>query len=103
MVNIEKLPNEILVKIFTFFSVRDLGRCSRVSHRFRTISRDDSMWQKINLYGKKVPVEFVEQIFALGTKYLSLQETKLYGFFELPKKSELKYLNLSHCSAQCGI
>ena len=51
MVNIEELPNEILVKIFTFFSVRDLGRCSRVSHRFRTISRDESMWQKINLYG----------------------------------------------------
>ena len=98
-----KLPNEILVKIFAHLSVRDLGRCSQVSHRFRHISRDDSMWQKINVYGKKVPVELIEQLFAIGTKYLSLQETKIYGFFDILKTSELKYLNLSNCSAQSGI
>ena len=103
MVKVEELPNEILLKIFNHLSVRDLGRCSKVSHRFRHISRDESMWQKINVYGKKVPVEFIEQLFAIGTKYLSLQETKIYGFFDILKTSELRYLNLSHCSAQNGI
>ena len=102
MVKVEELPNEILVKIFAHLSLRDLGRCSQVSHRFRHISRDDSMWQKINVYGKKVPVELIEQLFAIGTKYLSLQETKVYGFFDILKTSELKYLNLSNCSAQSG-
>ena len=74
-----------------------------VLHRFRHISRDESMWQKINVYGKKVPVEFIEQLFDIGTKYLSLQETKICGFFDILKTSELRYLNLAHCSAQSGI
>ena len=98
-----KLPNEILFKIFANLSVRDLGHCSQVSRRLRQISRDDSMWQKINVYDKKVPVQFIAQLFAIGTKYLSLQETTINGSFDVLKTSELKYLNLSNCSSQSGI
>ena len=100
---VEEMPNEILVKIFSHLNIRDLGRCSKVSHKFRHICYNETMWQKINLYGKDVPVEFIEHLFAIGTKYFSLQETKIYGLFEKLKTCELKYLNLSQCSAQSGI
>ena len=54
------------------------------------------MWQKINLYGKIVPSEFLEQVLANGCKYLNLQDAQINGTLSLPRDTyQLKYLNLT--------
>ena len=99
---IEDLPNEIIVQILSNLEIKDLIRCNHVSKRIRSISYDEALWQKMNLYGcEKVPVEFLHLVINNGCKYLSLEwavfhSTQIFDskdFFTKP--TQLKYLILS--------
>ena len=46
----EDLPDEIILKVFKNLEISDLICCGQLSKRIRTISHDESLWQKINLY-----------------------------------------------------
>ena len=93
---LNELPEEVLMKIYAYLSIKNLVRCSGVSKRIRRVCLDESLWQKINLYGKIVPSEFIEQILANGCKYLNLQDAQINGALSLPTNTyQLKYLNLS--------
>ena len=62
MLNVEFLPNEILMNIFSHLSIKELYRCAKVSKKFRHISHDKSFWKCINLYDHSVSCEFITQI-----------------------------------------
>ena len=100
VLNVEFLPNEILMNIFSHLSIKELYKCAQVSKKFRHISHDKSFWKCINLYDHSVSCEFITQIIKLGTEYLNLQEaTLLYDTdTDLPRKNNLKYLNLAESS-----
>ena len=92
---LEDLPDEILFKIFSNLESYDLIKCAQVSKRIRKLSLDASFWQKINLYGKIVPSEFIKQILDNGCKYLSLYDAEINGTLELAKEAYyLKNLNI---------
>ena len=95
--DIELLPNEILVKIFSYFNVKVLLKCGQVNKKFRQISHDNSFWKCVNLYRQRVSFQFVAHILQLGTEYLNLQEVILLGdgHADIPQKNSLKYLNLA--------
>ena len=101
MSSIEALPNEILLKTFSYLNKLDLGRCARVSKRFYAISHNESLWLKINqsyldqFY--QVSAKFINHALENGCKYLSLQGADLNGTLYLSENSQLKYLNLSYC------
>ena len=76
---IEKLPNEVLLDIFSLLNIKDLYCCASVSQRFRQIAYEEKFWSTLNLSEKKIPIAFVEQILLHGTKYLSLGGSRLYG------------------------
>ena len=103
---IEKLPDEIILKIFKELKFKELGQCAQVCKKFRHISQDESLWQKINLYEKKVTPEFIALILKQKTKYLNLFCAKIPKPCEelqsdyFPKKNQLKYLNLGFSTAQ---
>lgn len=42
--SMSNLSDEILLKIFSYLSIKDLGAASSVSHRFHSITRDESLW-----------------------------------------------------------
>ena len=112
---LDDLPNEILLIIFAKLSFKNLICSSRVSKRIRCVCYDKSLWQKINLFEKSVPTEFVKQILENGCYYLSLCEAKVIGH-NIPKpcwanihhfewltplnisngKCQLRYLDLSN-------
>ena len=75
------LPSEIWLKVFSFLGVQDLNRCAQVSKQFQTFAYDKVLWQKlpINLYAKRVPVEFIRQIVERGTSYINLDATEILG------------------------
>ena len=61
----------------------------------RAISKDETLWQKINLHGKCVPTEFLEMVLENGCKYLKLSNIKVEGNLNLKGvKSKLKYLHM---------
>ena len=47
---LEDLPDELILKVFSFLGTRDLICMGQMSNRIRAISHDEQLWQKINLY-----------------------------------------------------
>ena len=94
------LPNEIILQILKKLDIKDLLHCGMVSKRIRITTRNESLWEKINLYGNNVPLEFLQLVLDLGCKYLSLHDVGLKGDiseFQLRKPSKLRCLDLHYC------
>ena len=95
-IHFEDLPNEILLEIFSLLDIKGVLQCGQVSQRLRAIANDQSLWSKLNLFGRKVPYGFIEKAIQNGCEYLNL------GFSHVSragKKSDvpwkLKYLEIS--------
>ena len=48
----QDIPDELILKILSYFEVKDLISCGQVSKRTRNISRDSSLWVTANLEKK---------------------------------------------------
>ena len=95
-VQLETLPNEVILHVFSYLKIVCLLKCGQVSQRFRAISNDKYVWPKtFNLSCKKVPVGFLQKLLDSGSKYLKLSEAFLEGNLSLSKPTQLNYLNLS--------
>lgn len=93
----EKIPNEILLKIFSYLEVQDLGRCAMASKRFHEMAYERRLWQKlpINLFYKEVPVGFVQHIMKHEIAYINLQWARIIGdSVHFTQQKSLKYLIL---------
>ena len=94
-VQLEDLPNEVIIHVFRFLKIVDLLKCEQVSKRFKDLSNEEYLWPKMfNLWFKKVPSGFLQKLLENGCKYLSLSCANLEGTLNLPTVSRLKYLNL---------
>ena len=119
--DIDFLPNEILMNIFSYLNIKELYKCAHVNKKFRQISHDKSFWKSVNLYKQRVSSQFIAQILRLGTEYLNLQEVTilddtyaLWGdrvydpdgesrpshYASMPRKNNLKYLNMAFSSVE---
>ena len=100
MSQFQNLPDEIILKVLGHLKVKDLLNCGQLFKRIRAISHDKSLYQKINLDGKKVRTTFLEKIIIhKGCKYLSLRRAQLVGSdFNLKRTSQLRSLNLDFCN-----
>ena len=97
----EKLPDEIILKIFSFLSFKSLGNCNQVSSRMKRIAGDTSLWEKVQASGKVVPTGFVEQIVKSKVKSIEfhLCEVSPIKFDILMENSlDLKYMDISCCT-----
>ena len=89
---LEDLPNEVLLKIFSYVNHNYLIRCGQLSKRMKSICHDSSLWQKIELKPKlgilNVPTGFINFALSNGCKYLSLcHGVNLQGSLKLNKAS----------------
>ena len=102
ILQLEDLPDEILIKVISYLvmDIKDLIKLSQTSKRIRRICHDESLWQKMNLYYKRVPTDFIKTVLENGCRYLSLNTAVLLGdTMNLSKVSKLCYLDLSFCFA----
>lgn len=53
----QKLPKELLLRIFSFLDVVALCRCAQVSKSWNLLALDGSNWQKINLFDFQRDIE----------------------------------------------
>ena len=100
ILNLEDLPDEVILKLLSYLDTADLIRSGHLSKRLRAISSDESLWQKMNLFEKNVPTSFLQFVLERGCKYLSLHSTKLNGSLNLTKPTKLEYLNIKSCLAE---
>ena len=102
---LEHMPDEVILKILSFVQIEDILRCGQLSKRIRAISHDESLWIKIYLAWKKVPNKFLELVLNNGCNYLSLSCAKLEGTrLKVNSKScKLKYLDLTGCESNRAI
>ena len=68
----EDLPDEDILKIFSFLDIKDILKCGQVSKRLWLISKDESLWLKLNLFQRTVPSEFIQKASENGCKYLNV-------------------------------
>ena len=52
----EKLPRELLLKIFSFLDVISLCRCAQVSKAWNTLALDGSNWMHVDLFNFQIDV-----------------------------------------------
>ena len=71
------LPVEIILKVFASLDIKDLFNCGQVAKRFRTISHDEFLWQRIDLSGKSVSAAFIQFILDRGCKHLDLSNSRI--------------------------
>ena len=90
-------PDEIILKVFSNLDLKDLLRCGQVAKRFRIISHDKYLWQKIDQSGQNVSTAFIQFILDRGCKYLDLDNSKLEVNLKLTAKSQLRHLYLQNC------
>jgi len=93
--NFQDLPDEIILKLFSYFEPKDLISSLQVSKRLRKISHDNSLWQNVFLALKIVKTEFLALILDKGCKSLNLSESIFVGSLSLRQKSQLRDLDLS--------
>ena len=99
----EELPNEVLQKIFSYLDPGKLFLCGQLSKRIRAICHDKSLWQKVNLYGKKVSAEFINFILDNGCNHLELTFSEMKGCLNIKRPLQLKYLKLEFLEVDEGV
>ena len=95
-VELNDMPEEIILKIFTFLDIREILKCGQVSQRIRAISNDESLWLKLNFYEGHVPYGLLEKAVENGCKYLGLASACLYDGGNSNMPLNLKYLEMSY-------
>ena len=102
--SLQDMPDEIVLKIFTYLRIQNILKMCQTSKRFGAICQEDSLWQRLYFSGKKVPTEFVHKLLEKGCKTLSLHYgLKLKGKLDFNEKSNLKYLCLDNIKAKSGV
>ena len=46
---LEDLPDEMILKVFSYVNIGDLMRCGKVSKRFGKIRDTESLWRNVDL------------------------------------------------------
>ena len=97
-------PDEIILKVFTSLDLKDLLNCGQVSKRFRRISHDEFLWQRIDLSRQNVSAAFIQFILDRGCKHLDLSSCHILDlksieniFIDCIQSTELnlEYTNVS--------
>ena len=67
--------DEIILKVFAYLDLKDLLKCGQVAKRFRSISHDQSLWQRIDLSGQILSADIIQFILERGCKYLDISNS----------------------------
>ena len=100
---LQDLSDEIILKIFSFLHQKDLLQVAQVSKRTSVISKDSSLWTRVNFQSITVTTSFLQQVINRRCKDLNLGYAKLEGTLNLTGHSELNTLDISNCKANEGV
>ena len=110
---LEDLPDEMILKVLSYVNIGDLMRCGKVSKRFGKIRDTESLWRNVDLSKyesgallnpaydgqlRAVKANFIKFLLNKGCERLNLQGAKIAnGSLKLDGPSKLRRLNLEQC------
>ena len=103
---LEDMPNEVLLKIFSYLDTEEILKCAQTSKRMNEICKDKSLWQK-----KKVSLEnqvhFWEHLGVIllhnGIVHLDQLSKKMISLFNSSSKTIIIFkVNLSNVTLIVG-
>ena len=80
------LPDELILKVFSYTETADILKCGQVSKRIRSISNDNSLFQTVNLSGTNVETNLLASVLNKGCKNLILADSSIWGNLNLIQK-----------------
>ena len=95
MFDIQDLPDELVLKIFSYLDTNDHICFGQVSKKTRRISHDRSLWVTVDLVEKVVKTELLEMILGKGCRILNLFHSTILGSLSSNIKSQLRVLTFS--------
>ena len=95
---LDNIPNEIVLKILSNLDILDLLQCAQVSKRINLICTDETLYHKIDFSRrKKIPTRIIELVLRRGCNSLNLRMSKLQGIFSEPLPKVMKHLDVFKC------
>ena len=92
---LEDLPDEMIVKVLSYVNISDLMRCGNVSKRFGKIRETESLWKIVDLRRcKAVKPDFIKFLLDKGCERLNLRGATIKGSLKLDGPSKLRCLSL---------
>ena len=76
--SLQDLPDEILLEIFSFLTLKDLQLCFKVTSRFKKIAEDTSLWETIGIKEKSLGSNDIRRIVRRGVKHLQLHWCNIF-------------------------
>lgn len=110
-ITIEKLPDKLLLKIFSFLKHRELGKVAQVCRKWRLLAYDSRLWNCVSLrpeysglhvYSQEALVALINMRFGATLKYIELPSELITApvLHELSNKCpSLRYMTLDFSNA----
>ncbi|XP_012675202.1 S-phase kinase-associated protein 2 [Clupea harengus] len=93
------LPDELLLRILSCLSLRDLLRTSRICKRWHQLAFDESLWQSVDLEGKVRLGSALGQVLSAGTLTLRCPHTSIgEPCFTHKEQLRVQHMDLSGCT-----
>ena len=92
---IEKLPDELLVKIFCELSAIDVSSFSLVCQRFQSVFNEFVTPKFVNYARRIVPLKQIRMCLSRGIKHLNLEGSYLKKDGQSLEETTLAYLNVN--------
>ena len=97
--SLNDLPDEILLKLFSYLGPKDLGRCLQVSKRFNQIAKDMRLWRKITLWNRfhrRISAKFFNQVLDYGLENLELGKCSIQVFLQFQRNLDFDFMALEN-------
>uniref|UniRef100_A0A8C9SC44 S-phase kinase-associated protein 2 n=1 Tax=Scleropages formosus TaxID=113540 RepID=A0A8C9SC44_SCLFO len=100
----DRLPDELLLGIFSCLSLKDLLGVSRICRRWRRLVFDESLWTSVDLVGVNQMDAALTQLLPTGVLALRCPRSCI-GEFRLPPSLQLRiqHLDLSSCIVSTAV
>uniref|UniRef100_A0A915L972 F-box domain-containing protein n=1 Tax=Romanomermis culicivorax TaxID=13658 RepID=A0A915L972_ROMCU len=75
---INKLSDEMILSIFQFLPKKTLVACSKTCHRWCRLSKDDTLWNRIDLWNnKRIQASHLHRLLNRGVEVMRLARTEI--------------------------
>ncbi|XP_071436327.1 S-phase kinase-associated protein 2 [Pithys albifrons albifrons] len=102
-VSLDALPDELLLSIFAYLSLKDLLKVSVICRRWHHLSFDESLWQTLDLTGVNLLPGVIGHLLPAGVTVFRCPRSCIGSpLFKTNELLKLQHLDLSNCTVSAA-
>ncbi|KAJ7415000.1 S-phase kinase-associated protein 2 [Willisornis vidua] len=102
-VSLDALPDELLLSIFAYLSLKDLLKVSVICRRWHHLSFDESLWQTLDLTGGNLLPGVIGHLLPAGVTAFRCPRSCIGSpLFKTNELLKLQHLDLSNCTVSAA-